>query len=109
MSATIHLQHDPVGQAASASRYAQAVETQPGMRFLHLSGQVGLDASGQVVATPEEQHATVWANALGLLAAADMGVEHIVRVNAYVVGHAEVARFRAARDRALGAARPGVP
>lgn len=103
---TTHRQIDPAGHVQSASRYSQAVESAPGLRLLHLSGQVGLAPDGTLAPSAGAQHDQCWANVLGLLAAADMGPEHLVRVNAYLVGADQIPLYREARDRALGAARP---
>jgi 2-iminobutanoate/2-iminopropanoate deaminase len=103
---TSHTPHDPAHQAAAASRYSQAIETDPGLRFLHVSGQVGVDQEGSTHDSPDAQHEQAWANVLGLLRAAGMGVEHLVRVNAYLVGADQLASYRTTRDRVLGVARP---
>ncbi len=103
---TIHAMHNPAGQVASASRYSQGVETAPGMRWFHASGQIGLRADGSLPATHAEQHEQTWANVKGILAAAGMGVEHIVRVNAFVTGLEQVPLYRTARDAALGDSKP---
>lgn len=103
---TIHATHDPAGQASSASRYSQGVSSEPGLRWLHLSGQIGMLADGSVAPTHEEQHAQTWRNVVGVLEAAGMGIEHIVRVNAFITGPEQVAPYRVARDAALGASKP---
>jgi len=103
---TVHRMHEPPGQAGSFSRYSQAVETTSGLRWLYISGQVGVLPDGALAPTVEAQHEQAWANVLGLLDAADMGVEHLVRVNAFVTDVDDVAVYRSVRDRVLGDARP---
>jgi 2-iminobutanoate/2-iminopropanoate deaminase len=103
---TVHRQIDPPGQAQSASRYSQAVETAPGLRYVHASGQIGMDAGGAVAASAREQHEQCWRNLLGLLEAAGMGPEHLVRVNAYLVGADQIPIYREVRDRMIGDAKP---
>jgi 2-iminobutanoate/2-iminopropanoate deaminase len=103
---TIHRQIDPPDHVPSASRYSQAVETAPGVRFLHLSGQIGVAPDGSLAATDRAQHDQCFANVLHLLDAAGMGPEHLVRLNAYLVGTDQIAHYRTARDEALGDARP---
>lgn len=103
---TIHATHDPAGQVSSASRYSQAVEAVAGLRWLHTSGQIGIRPDGSIPATHDEQHAQTWANVLGVLRSAGMGVEHIVRVNAYVTGAEQVPLYRTGRDAALGSSKP---
>ncbi len=103
---TIHATHDPAGQATSASRYSQAVEAEPGLRWLHTSGQIGMRTDGSIPDTHAEQHEQTWANVLGVLRSAGMGIEHIVRVNAYVTSIEQVPLYRVGRDTALGASKP---
>jgi enamine deaminase RidA (YjgF/YER057c/UK114 family) len=103
---TLHTRHDPAGSVGAASRYSQAVETAPGLRWLHLSGQIGMAPDGTVAADAGGQHARTWANVLALLEAAGMDASHLVRVNAYVTSADEVPRYREARDRALAGACP---
>ena len=103
---TIHATHDPARQVSSASRYSQAVEATAGLRWLHTSGQIGMRPDGSIPATHAEQHEQTWANVLGVLESAGMGVEHIVRVNGYVTSLEQVPLYRTGRDAALGASRP---
>ena len=103
---TLHTRHDPAGAVGAASRYSQAVETAAGMRWLHLSGQIGLRPDGSLPPDEAGQHEQAWSNVLALLAAAGMDATHVVRVNGYVTSAAEVSRYREARDRALEGACP---
>ena len=103
---TTHQPHDPAGQVPAASRYSQAIETAPGLRFIHLSGQIGLRPDGTLAPDHAGQHTQTWRNVLGLLAAAGMHAGHLVRVNAYVTSPEQVPLYREARDEALGEARP---
>ena len=103
---TIHTMHDPADGVASASRYSQAVEVSPGKRWLLTSGQIGYRPDGSLPADVAGQHAQAWVNVLAALAVAGMDASNIVRVNAFVTSADEVPRFREARDRALGAAKP---
>ena len=81
-----------------ASRYAQAVAVEGARRWLHVSGQVGLDAGGKLAG---DQHAQAFANVLAALEAAGMGPEHLVKLTAYVTRAEEVPFYRKARDEAL--------
>ncbi len=83
------------------SDYAQAVETSPGARLLHVSGQVGVRLDGTLPADADEQHENVWRNIFAILAAADMEPQDIVDVRCFVNSHDEVARFRKIRDKML--------
>jgi len=87
---------------ASFSAYAQAVETPVGARLVHVSGQVGIGLDGVLPASAEDQHAQAWRNIFAILAAADMGPEHIIDVLAIVTDPEGVPIFRQMRDKMLG-------
>ncbi len=97
----MHTWHNPDGVPKPPSKHAQAVETAPGLRWLHISGQIGLDAEGKLADTPLGQHRQIWANIVKLLAAARMTPEHLVRVCCYVTSVDQVANYRALRDETL--------
>jgi 2-iminobutanoate/2-iminopropanoate deaminase len=92
---------NPKTVARPTSRYAQAVQVQAGERLV-ISGQIGITPEGTVLAGYEAQAEQAWANILELLAAAGMGVEHLVAIRVYDVWPGEVATYRAIRDRVLG-------
>ncbi|MGH6948560.1 MAG: RidA family protein [Kiloniellales bacterium] len=102
----MHKRHRPDGVPVPASRYSQAIETDPGLRWLYISGQVGLAADGALAASEEGQHEQAWRNVLRLLAASGMGPGDLVRVNGYVTSAAQVPLFRKVRDRMLEGAEP---
>ena len=83
------------------SDYAQAVETPAGARILHVSGQVGVSASGDMPETIEQQHELAWQNVFAILQAADMEKTDIVDVLAIVSDHDQVSTYRKVRDRML--------
>ena len=91
---------------APFSDYAQAVETPPGARLLHVSGQVGVRLDGTLPEDPVEQHENVWKNIFAILAASDMGPEDIVDVRCFINSHEEVPRYREVRDRLLTGVTP---
>jgi enamine deaminase RidA (YjgF/YER057c/UK114 family) len=81
-----------------ASRYAQVMAVEGATRWILVSGQVGVDASGKLAA---DQHAQAFANVVAALEAAGLGLEHLVKLTVYVTAAAEVAAYRKARDAAL--------
>ena len=91
---------------APFSSYAQAVETPPGARLLHVSGQVGVRLDGTLPEDPVEQHENVWKNIFAILAASDMGPDDIVDVRCFINSHDEVPRYREVRDRLLTGVTP---
>jgi len=86
---------------APFSNYSQAVETPPGARLLHVSGQVGNDLSGHLPEESIQQNEQAWHNIFAILQAADMDKDDIVEVLAIVRDHDEVATYRTVRDRML--------
>mgnify|MGYP001444084689 CR=1 FL=1 len=81
--------------------FSHGIEVPPGARWLFVTGQVGVDADGRIATDIEEQCALTWTNVLTILAEADMGVEDLVRVNAYLTDRAHIEPYRVARDALL--------
>lgn len=97
----MHTWHNPPTVPKPPSKHAQAVESAPGLRWLHISGQIGLDKDGKLADSEIGQHRQIWQNILNLLAAANMTREHLVRVCCYVTRPDQIASYRITRDEAL--------
>jgi enamine deaminase RidA (YjgF/YER057c/UK114 family) len=80
------------------SRYAQAMRVNAGSDLVFVSGQVGVDASGQLASSERGQHEQTWKNLLAILSSEGLGPENIVDVTAYVTSPSGVAMFRDVRD-----------
>lgn len=98
--------HNPASIHAPASPYTHGVEVPPNARLLFVSGQVGMKPDGSTPADLVAQNEQAWANLKAVLAAAQMGVGDIVRLNAYVVGADGIAAFREVRNRMVGEIKP---
>ena len=90
--------------------YSHVVEvTHPG-RIVYIAGQLGLDRDGKLVGSPGDfraQAAQAFANLKAALAAVGARVEHIVKINNYVVDIGRnIATFREVRDAHLNMAAP---
>ena len=100
------IEHSPAGEVYAATPdYIHALEVRHVERLLFVSGTMGLRSSRTAPSELSEQLALVWRNLRAILAAADMTVDHVVRVTSYLrdAGYAEAnARARVA---ALGARR----
>ena len=83
------------------SDYSQAVETPKNARIVHVSGQVGVTASGELPDEHKRQHQQAWENIFAILAAAGMNKTDIVDVLGIVTDHDQVAIYRAVRDEML--------
>lgn len=68
----------PDGPAASGG-YSQAIEAVAVSRIVHVSGQIPEDADGHIPSDFEGQARLAWKNIERQLAAADMGLENIVK------------------------------
>ena len=70
------------------------------------AGQVGVAPDGTTADGFAAQADQTWANVLALLAEGGMGVEDIVKITGYIVGHENFPAYAAARKKALGGIRP---
>ena len=66
------------------SAYSNGVEVPEGQRLVFCSGQLGITKDGQIPATAGEQAALAFDNIAAILADAGLGLEHVVRIDAYV-------------------------
>ena len=98
--------HNPAAVAPPVGSYSHAIETPPNARWLTISGQVGVAPDGKVGETFQRQAELVWQNILGILKAAGMGPEDLVKVTTYLTRKEDIADSRAARAKALGNHRP---
>jgi len=88
------------------ARYSHAVEVPAGARLLLTSGQLGISADDAVPDSAEAQAELCFKAIAACLAEAGMGVDDIVRLNAYVTDRAHMAGYMAARDRFVTGAPP---
>ena len=102
----MHQQRNPKTVSPPFSRYSHAVEAAPGQRWLHLSGQVGVDAAGKTASGFEAQAAQAFANLEALLQDAGMGWSDVVKLTTFITDRGDLATLRRVRDAALGEARP---
>ncbi len=93
--------HSPETVAAPSSAYAHGVKVSNADTWLHISGQIGTDADGQLAGESEAQMEMCWERIMAVLEDADMTVEDIVKVTAYITDAADVALYREVRDRYL--------
>ena len=83
------------------SRYAHAAEPEGESRWLHISGQVGVDTDGRVLDGFEAQAEQAWRNIAAVLEAADMTLADIVKITMLYTRRDDLAAGRTARDAAL--------
>ncbi len=98
--------HNPGAIAAAFSRYSLAVEAPAQARWLHISGQVGVEPDGAFADGPEAQMEAAWRNVLAILESAGMGPGDLVKINAYLTRAEDTGLYREVRDRMLAGAVP---
>ena len=100
------IRHNPTTVAPPFSAYSHAVEVGSGARWLHVSGQVGVQPDGSVPAEPGAQMEQAWRNVLAVLNAAGMGPEDMVKVTAYLTRPEDTGLYREVRETLLDGAQP---
>ncbi|MEQ8442540.1 MAG: RidA family protein [Alphaproteobacteria bacterium] len=98
--------HNPDTIAAPIGTYVHGLETAPGARLLHVSGQVGIRKDGTIPEDVAEQSTVTWENILAILNSAGMDASNIVKMTAYLTDPAYLAAYGGARTAALGDHRP---
>jgi enamine deaminase RidA (YjgF/YER057c/UK114 family) len=89
---------NPSSIPAPFARYAHGVAVPPGMRLILTSGQLGLDARGEVPTDAAAQARLCFANCAAILAEGGMGPADVIRINAFVTAREHMAAYMAARD-----------
>jgi 2-iminobutanoate/2-iminopropanoate deaminase len=98
--------YTPDTVAAPAGPYSHGVEIPANARVLYLAGQIGNARDGTLPADVEGQADQCWKNIKAVLAAAGMGVEHLVKCTHFLTRAEDVAAYGKVRTRHLGEARP---
>ena len=93
---------------APAGNYAQAVEVAGIRRILHVSGQIPVDRDGHVPPDFASQCRMVWRHIEAQLRAADMSLDHLVKVTTFLSSRRHAAESSAIRREVLGARAPAL-
>jgi enamine deaminase RidA (YjgF/YER057c/UK114 family) len=91
---------------APPGMYSHGVVAPAAGRWLYIAGQVGVRPDGSSPEDFKGQAQCAWENLVAVLAAADMGVADLVKVNTYLTDRSHVPQFSPIRARFLGDARP---
>jgi len=70
-------------------------------RWLHISGQIGVDRAGRVADGAEAQMQECWHHIFEILKSAGMDSRNLVKITGYLVDPNDVGAFRQVRDRLL--------
>jgi enamine deaminase RidA (YjgF/YER057c/UK114 family) len=81
------------------ARYSHGIEVPPGKRLVLCSGQLGIAPDDSIPEEAGAQAELCFANIATILAEAGMGLENVVRINAYVTDRAYLRPYMDVRDR----------
>ncbi|HZY67701.1 MAG TPA: RidA family protein [Devosia sp.] len=81
------------------SLYSNGVEVPAGQRLVFCSGQLGITVDGDIPPDAGAQADLCFSNAAAILAEAGLGLEHVVRVNAFVTAREHLKPYMEARNR----------
>jgi 2-iminobutanoate/2-iminopropanoate deaminase len=93
--------HNPTAVHAPSGGYSMGLEVGQHRRLLYISGQVPAKSDGSVPAGFEAQCEQAWSNVIEVLAAAGLGVEHLVKINTFLTDKSQVVANRAIRRKML--------
>ncbi len=94
--------HTPETIRPPFARYSHGIEIPPGARLLFCSGQLGIAPDEEIPEDAGAQTALCFENIQAVLASADMALDDIVRINAYVTDRAYLPDYMAVRDHFVG-------
>ncbi len=97
---------NPETIAPPLGSYSHAVEVPEGSKVLFISGQVGIDADGNVPADFASQADNAWANLISILEHNSMRMKDVVKVNHFVTDAANLPTYNEVRAKYLGEERP---
>ena len=97
--------HNPKSVHAPLSAYHHGVEAPGGVRWLYISGQVGIAPDGKTGKTFDEQAEQAWKNLAAILASAGMGAGDLVKVTTYLTRREDIRANRAVRDKHMAGAK----
>lgn len=101
--------HNPFPvQAPYAGIYSHAVETHLPGRYLHISGQLGIDASGLLAASFKDQAKQAIKNVSSVLKSADMKMADVVHIRFLLTDPAQINELVEVRKAMLQGLAPAV-
>lgn len=98
--------HNPSVIAAPLGRYSNGISAPAGGRWLHIAGQIGVRPDGSLAEGFAAQAEAAWSNLVAILQDAGMTVDHLVKVNHFLVQASDLADYNPIRMKFLGEARP---
>jgi 2-iminobutanoate/2-iminopropanoate deaminase len=86
--------------------YSHGISVPAGEQLVFVSGQLGIDAARGVPVDCAGQAKICFDNIAAILREAGLGLEHVVRINAYVSGREHVPAYMGVRNGLFGAPFP---
>ena len=102
----MHTPLTPIDIPPPFAPYSHGVELPAGQRLVFCSGQLGIAKDGTIPPDCDGQTRLCFNNIRSILREAGMGLQHIVRVNAYVSGREHLAAYMAVRNSLFSAPFP---
>lgn len=102
----MHTPLSPIDIHPPFAPYSHGVELPAGQRLVFCSGQLGIAPDGTIPSDCAGQARLCFDNIRSILREAGLGLEHIVRVNAYVSGREHLAAYMAVRNGLFSAPLP---
>ena len=93
---------------APAGGYSQALDVRGAQRLLFISGQIPVDTRSAVPVDFRAQAELAWANVLAQLQAAELSVQHLVKVTTFLASREHTLANREVRQQVLGAHAPAL-
>jgi 2-iminobutanoate/2-iminopropanoate deaminase len=94
----MHTPLSPISVHPPFAPYSHGVELPAGQRLVFCSGQLGIDKQGAIPPDCAGQTWLCFDNIRLILEEAGMGLDNVVRVNAYVTGREHLAPYMAVRN-----------
>ena len=86
--------------------YSHGIVVPPGQRLVFCSGQLGIAADKTIPPDCTGQTALCFDNIAAILREAGLGLEHIIRINAYVTGREHLPQYMGVRNALFSAPYP---
>ena len=98
--------HTPPSLPAPFANYSHGVEIAAGARLIFTSGQLAITVDGTIPADTRAQADLCFDNIEEILNTADMTMQDVVRINAYVTAREHMKPYMEARDARFSGAPP---
>jgi enamine deaminase RidA (YjgF/YER057c/UK114 family) len=102
----MHVPLSPTANHPPFSAYSNGVEVPAGQKLILCSGQLGISREGAIPADAAGQANLCFDNIAAILAEGGLGLEHVVRINAYVSGREHLRPYMDVRNARFAAPLP---